>query len=616
MTQPEEFPGVPGLFGTGDTGGAGGTVGTVGTGGARDARGSHRPGDGAPGTVPPPSDFFAVAAVSYAAGVSSPSDGDLWPSAWADDGALYAACGDGLGFSDGPWSDLVINRVDGDPRTGLTGQRLAAGREVAPVWTDPERFNSKPTGMVAVDGDGDGRDELYLAVQDLRCGASPDTFNTAPAAGVVCSRDYGRTWTAPERAMFTDEFTTIMFLDFGQSNRRAAVLRATAGTVGPGEPDPAAFVYAYGLDHNWRTSYSGVVPDPQDLYLARVPAASVLDRSTWEFFAGTGPDDVPTFSSVLTDRVPVLTDTRRVGTAVPVPMAPAPVPGSVLAQGGIVYNPGLDRYLYSSWTEFTFEFYESPTPWGPWRPFLSHDFGPFPWSGPRSAEPRHGGYATTIPSKFLSEDGRDAWVQSNWFVGASTHGGSSYHFSLRPLRLDPMPRTDPAALAARTAPPARGADTVSEPDAGNLATAPGVRAIATACRSGRIEVLNDGSTDRAEDSWNGLRKDAEYWGYTWPEPVRIERLEFTSGPHDYGAGWFDAPPRVQVRRGADWVEVPAVVEPPYPADWTATGTRTYTFTVPAQISTGVRLGGRAGGWAGYTSVSELAVYGEGARIAP
>ncbi|WP_168217867.1 DUF4185 domain-containing protein [Occultella kanbiaonis] len=604
MTQAEEFTGIPGVAPRADRGVPPDRAARTGD----DAHGTTRGGAERPGTAPPPSDFFAVAALSYAATVSSPSDGDLWPSAWADDGGLYAACGDGLGFSDGPWSDIVINRIDGDPASGLSGQRLASGRDVAPVWTDPARFNSKPTGMVAVDGDGDGHDELYLAVQDLRCGPSPDTFNTAPAAGIVRSRDYGRTWTAPERAMFTDEFTTVMFLDFGQSNTGAAVLR---DAVGPGEADPAGYVYAYGLDHNWRTSYSGVVPDPQDLYLARVPAASVLDRAAWAFFSGLTPDGVPSWSPRLTDRVAVLTDTRRVGTAAPVPMAPPPVPGSVLAQGGIVYNPGLARYLYTSWTEYTFEFYEAPAPWGPWRPFLSHDFGPFPWAGPRSAEPRHGGYATTIPSKFLSADGRDAWVQSNWFVGASTYGGSSYHFSLRPLRLDPMPEPGTAGPAP-----------VAEPADGNLATAPGTRAIATACRSGRIEVLNDGRTDRAEDSWNGLVKDTEYWGYTWPGPVRFERLEFTSGPHDYGSGWFDAPPQVQVRRGADWTVVPATVDPPYPADWTATGTRTYTFTVEPQVGTGVRLVGRAGGWAGYTSVSELAVFGawpgtgDGGRMAP
>jgi hypothetical protein len=631
VTQAEEFTGIPGVAphpgggtqrggpprnpgraGTDAPGTAGSGTDAPGSGRhASDTNATARSGAERPAAQPPPSDFFAVAAVSYAATVSSPSDGDLWPSAWADDGGLYAACGDGLGFSDGPWSDIVINRIDGDPVTGLTGQRLASGRDVAPVWTDPARFNSKPTGMVAVDGDGDGSDELYLAVQDLRSGTSTDTFNSAPAAGIVCSRDYGRTWTAPERPMFTDEFTTVMFLDFGQSNAGAAVLR---DAVGPGEADPAGYVYAYGLDHNWRTSYSGAVPDPQDLYLARVPAASVLDRATWEFFAGVTPDGVPSWSPRLTERVAVLTDTRRVGTAAPVPMAPPPVPGSVLAQGGIVYNPGLARYLYTSWTEFTFEFYEAPAPWGPWRPFLSHDFGPFPWSGPRSAEPRHGGYATTIPSKFLSADGRDAWVQSNWFVGASTYGGSSYHFSLRPLRLDPMPPAAPSALdgaagEAASEPGAAHPVAASGPDDGNLATAPGTRAIATACRSGRIEVLSDGRTDRAEDSWNGLRKDTEYWGYTWPDPVCVERLEFTSGPHDYGSGWFDAPPQVQVRRGARWVVVPATVDPPYPADWTATGTRTYTFTVPPLVGTGVRLVGRAGGWAGYTSVSELAVFG-------
>ena len=63
--------------------------------------------------------------------------------------------------------------------------------------------------MVAVDGDGDGRDELYLAVQDLRCGDEPGIFDEAPTATVVRSADYGRTWTWPAEPLFTDHVFTI-----------------------------------------------------------------------------------------------------------------------------------------------------------------------------------------------------------------------------------------------------------------------------------------------------------------------------------------------------------------------------------------------------------------------
>src|SRR5699024_7456416 len=108
-----------------------------------------------------------------------------------------------------------------------------------------------------------------------------------------------------------------------------------------------------------------------------------------------------------------------------------------------------------------------------------------------------------------------------------------YHFSLRPLRLDPEPD-----VGARTHPPGT-----------NLARVPGVRPIASAARQGRLEVLNDGAGGPAEDSWNGLHRTADHWGYTWPEPVRCDQLVLTTGPRDAGAGWFAHPPRLQVRRG-------------------------------------------------------------------
>jgi hypothetical protein len=91
---------------------------------------------------------------------------------------------------------------------------------------------------------------------------------------------------------------------------------------------------------------------------------------------------------------------------------------SVLSQGGVVYNAPLRRYLYTSWTEFTHEFYEAPNPWGPWKLFLHKDFGPYPWWGDGSAIGlKNGGYATTLPSKFISADGRRMWMQVIRYVG-------------------------------------------------------------------------------------------------------------------------------------------------------------------------------------------------------
>jgi hypothetical protein len=525
----------------------------------------------------PPSTFFAVADIGAAQEVAAArSDGDLWPSTWADDGELYAACGDGLGFDlAGPWRDIVVNRISGTPSTGLSGERLASGREVAPVWTDPARYNSKPTGMVAVDGDGDGRDELYLAVQDLCCVPGPGIFNDAPAAAIVRSTDYGRTWSAPSAPQFTDHrFTTIMFVDLGRSNRFASRI---------GDPH---MVYAVGLDHNWRTPYDAGVPDPVHLYLGRVPSNAVTDGDAWQFYAGKGPDG-PRWGD-LDERIPVLTDdTKHHPRQFPVSGG-----SGTISQGGIVYIPAYDRFVYSSWSEFTLELYEAPRPWGPWRHVVCRDFGPYPWVGPCGDHPRHGGYGTTIPSKFLSDDGRTAWLQSNWFVQASTYGGRTYGFSLRRLRLEP-PRPAPASL----------------PPAGtNLARLDGVAAFSSGARAAHLDVLNDGMIDRAEDSWSGEVRDLDYWGYQWPCPLTLGRVRYTAGPYDQAGGWFAEVPRVEFRAGGVWHDSGASVSPAYVSGPVAGRTPTYEFTFPPVVADGVRLVGRPGGDEAYTAVSELEVF--------
>lgn len=508
-----------------------------------------------------------VAHVEQANTVMSASDGDLWPSAWASDGSLYAAAGDGTGFARHGWSDILVNRIDGTPETGLTGERLADGDAVAPIW-DSERFNRKPTGMVCVELDG--HDVLFLAVQDLRCTEGPDMFNEAPTATIVRSDDLGRTWSWAAEPMFTGHvFTTVMFADLGQTN---------------GGSD---WVYAYGIDGNWRTSFSKLVDDPTALYLARVHASRVQEIGAWEFFAGFDGDGAPTWVADIVAKQPVLEDHRRHYPVAAFGWEAHDFTG--IAQGGIVWNPGLGRYLYSSWSEYTFEFHEAPEPWGPWNLLHSHDFGHFPWHGPRSPLAKHGGYAPTMPSKFISADGRDLWLQSNWFVPASSRGGRAYSFGLRRIRFDPG--TDAEADAS-----------------GNLALQD-AWPLVSRVREGQEAVLNDGSREHAEDSAFGPGHGDDVWGYTWASPRRMSRLVYAPGPQDSLGGWFAEGPRVEVRVDGEWMPVAeAQVSPAYPNDFTALEADEYVFTFPAVVADGIRLAGEPGGALRYTSVAELEVW--------
>ncbi|WP_432940634.1 DUF4185 domain-containing protein [Kribbella sp. CA-253562] len=493
-------------------------------------------------------------------GTASRSDGDLWPSCWAGNGNLYSANGDGKGFSlDGEFADIAVSEIKGEPGS-LTGTTISRGDQVGSIWSGAG-YNRKPTGMVCVG------DTMYLAVQDLAL-----DFNDVPAATILKSVDHGRTWTWDRRKpMFSGHaFTTIWFADFGQGGAAA----------------PDGYVYAYGLDGNWRDSFDDTVADPQSVFLARVPKQKVQDRGAWEFFAGSNDRGKPEWSREVADRRPVLTDQRRLYAQTYGTNASNL---SVISQGGTTYLPQQKRYVYTSWTEYTFEFYESPTPWGPWKHFLSKDFGGYPWS-----TSKYGGYGVTIPSKFVQPDGRTMYLQANVCpCGGGGIGTSVYNFNLRKLVLTPSTGTSATDLPGDT----------------NLAApSTGAVAISKSSKSGSLALLNDGATTGSESDFDDEVKGASWWGYTWPAKHKVNRVDFTSGAVSAEGGYFTGRPRVQVKRDGSWVEVGAqAVSPAYPGDVSAGANKTYTLTFPAVETDGVRVIGLPGGTRSYTSAAEVAV---------
>lgn len=523
--------------------------------------------------IPQESTFFSTVRLEPSSTYPTFSDGDLWPVAWSDDDHLYSVNGDGKGFDYSmDWADIVANRITGTPSDqSLDGVRLAEGDKVARVWSDPARYNRKPTGIVSVDG------TLYLAVQDLNKddsgggNAGSDIFNEAPAASIYKSTDKGTTWThAGDSPMFKDHvFTTIMFLDYGKDGANNTF---------------DDYMYAYGMDHNWRDSFNDVVTDPTKLFLARMPKDRIQDSSAWEYYAGdlngkakwTDPGDIA-------GRQPVLQDDRRVYTD---RLSEGLGNLSVISQGSIVYNKPLNRYLYTSWTEFTFEFYEAPKPWGPWKKFYSADFGDYPWT-----QDKYGGYATVIPSKFISEDGQEMWVQSNTFMGRV----NNYNFSLRKLTVTPYEKTKANNKKSN--------DNLASPSYN-----PDIAPVSRTLGNGGLALLNDGTADQSLDSFNGERKTEDWWGYAWPQAYRMNKVVFKAGQTDSDEGGWFADVKVQVRQNFKWVDVEgATVSPAYPADASAAD-GTFTFAFKDTSGDGVRIVGKPGGESAYTSIGELEVY--------
>ncbi len=508
--------------------------------------------------TPPESKFFSTYAEERFSTYQLKGNGDLWPSCWADDDNLYAANGDGTGFGT-TYSDMLVSRIIGEPRQ-LTGTTLATN--VGTNWSGSV-YTRKPPGMLCTGG------AIYLAFQNL----NETTFNDAPAASIAKSVDHGVTWTwntvapmfgTPQNPANAKayKFTTIFFLDYGEDAANAI----------------DNYVYAYGLDNNWRSQ--------EMMYLARVPAKEVQTRAAWEFYAGADSTGSPSWTNDITKKLPVLTDERLL---YPVMFgADCPPQQQVIAQGGVTYDAPLKRYLFSSWSCSTHEFYEAPQPWGPWKHFESTDFGPL-----RLKENR-GQYGTSIPSKFISADGKNLYLQSNVCCG-----GDSYRFSLRKLYLDPDDTATP-----------KNAQSIN-----NLALENGTRAISksthfgTLCGRNCSDELNSGVTNVSEDDFDEEVKTVDWWGYLWPKPYNLNRVVYETGEMFPDGGWYAANLHVQVRQNFIWKDVAKViVTPVYPYSSAAGSNTTYTFSFPATWGDGIRITGRPGGNSYFTSISQLGVY--------
>ena len=517
----------------------------------------------APSVFAPQSTFFSTAQEESYSTYTMAGNGDLWPSCWSNDGNLYTSNGDGTGFGSVN-TDLVVSRISGTP-PNLSGTTLATN--VGSDWSG-SAYNRKPTGMLCVNG------TIYLAFQNLQMG----TFNSAPVASIAESTDHGVTWTWDTSGpMFSNGlFTTIFFLDFGQNYGNAI----------------DGYVYVYGLDGNWRGQ--------QDLYLGRVPNNQVMTRSSWQFYTGTDGSGNATWSSDIIAKVPVLEDDRTLYQQTFGNFCCANSP--VIAQGGVTYDAPLHRYIFASWSYATQEFYEAPSPWGPWSNFLSKDFGP------AAGTQNLGQYGTNIPSKFISADGKSMYVQSNIICC----NGQFYTYSLRKLDVSPYTSTTPGNGISNTS---------------NLAqTGNGTTAISKSTHFGTLsganfsDSLNDGNLTQDEDDWDQEVKPLSWWGYTWNQAYNINKVVYTTGNMFSDGGWFGSGLTVQVRQNFQWVNVSSLsVAPAYPYSSSAGTNMTYTFTFANTWGDGVRIIGAPGGTSHFTSIAELAVYysnGGGTAVEP
>lgn len=328
--------------------------------------------------------------------------GDSWTPTWADDDNLYSIANDTLGPKDAPISsNLAVYRITGAQPPDIHVEVVNPMPEFGKITeVKPEDGACwKASGLTCVDG------VLYLAASRNRYMDRTGAFSIQQVwdSSIIKSADHGKTWSvAPKlgQAMFPGHtFANPSFVQYGKD--------------GKGTKDGSdKFVYAVSNDGTWNNGNS--------MSLGRVPRDRIanLNPHDWEFVHGFEKGYVPVWKprhdfALYTFRAP-----GRTGV------------------GGVHYLAGLDRYITAQWyypslnedppaavwSHSRFDLYEGPAPWGPWTLFHTQDFEP------------QGFYNPTIPSKFISQDGRRFWIFAAGDFSTNDH--PYYTINMIPVTLE------------------------------------------------------------------------------------------------------------------------------------------------------------------------------------
>lgn len=306
----------------------------------------------------PPSSVIAGITLDWGTHKREAQGSDNWQLTWADDDHQYAAWGDGGGFggtnSAGRVS-LGVARVEGS-WNNYKGINVWGGKDAL----NKAAFEGKSWGMVCVKG------VLYMWVVPKSLLADMQS-----EARLYRSTDHAATWEpAPWAFTHRDGLTIPTICQFGRDYRGAR----------------DGYVYHYFIRPADNTGYN--IQRPGAIYLLRSPAARLMEREAYEFFAGM-KNGKPAWSREVSAKRPVFED-----------------PNGTDWVSSVTYNPGLKRYiLMTSHTESSrglWGVFDAPEPWGPWTTvtYLTQD-NPF---GAGHLEPNT--FFWNMPVKWLDRDGR------------------------------------------------------------------------------------------------------------------------------------------------------------------------------------------------------------------
>jgi hypothetical protein len=342
---------------------------------------------------------------------------DTWYPTWADDDKLYS-----------PWTDGVCPRLDGSVDNSSSGGDNATTGQAILEGNDPLSLTIYSLGLSSASPlPYKGRYPCgsliynkvwyygtYCLAPDGGAIYGDSTFNwpwLGPFVGFRYSTDFGRSWKAcphtPQKPLFGEtgingypvKIGSPHFVDFGKNMQHS--------------PDGKAYMVAHGADKNekpWRFYNDSWITGDQ-VYLIRVIPSieNMNDASKYEFYGGKDGQGKPVWTNNFKNIKPLLEWDNNMGCVT------------------ITYNPPLKKYLMSvtdggnTIGKMSTYFLESDKLEGEWKlvTYLKN-YG-------------EQAYFVNFPSKFISKDGKTAWMlySSNfWDAKALKQNPPGSHYGM------------------------------------------------------------------------------------------------------------------------------------------------------------------------------------------
>ena len=325
--------------------------------------------------------------------------GDDWYTTWADNDKQYVSLCDGYGWSDvsgydGTNYNARVFAINGTP-PDVTFEHLPGYPDLPSI--KPREINRYyGFGILALDG------AIYQFL------STPNHVFAEPeprfvGAKLIYSPDNGRTWKNQDGSPLCWEpwedrsrENMVFFYEPGDAFSQMCILQMGRNY----EHNTDGFVYVYAPNGNTEGTMNQLV-------MLRVAKDRILERSSYQFFAGLGTDGGATWTPNITERAVVHTfPPGGVNTKI------HPFAWST----SVAYNAPLGVYMMSTWgmgcapdgTWFGEPSYLgvwiADQPWGPWAQIHEETA----WTPDN--DPGARAYQPQIIPKWIADDGRSFWM--------------------------------------------------------------------------------------------------------------------------------------------------------------------------------------------------------------